>query len=211
MQKKAYRIILQLSCFTLLFFTGCFGEQAEKKEANLSIGQKVEKLNKDAAGIAQDVEIKADPATEKVEKKLDEIAEEIETVIESKTPSEMEAKKMSKKVELDSGLAYEILQEAADTNNAISPKKGSKVTVHYTGWLTDGTKFDSSVDRGQPFSFNIGMGQVIRGWDEGVLDMKVGEKRRLFIPPAMGYGSRGAGAVIPPQADLIFDVELISI
>ena len=87
--------------------------------------------------------------------------------------------------------------------------------VHYTGWLNvngePAGKFDSSVDRGQPFTFVIGVGYVIKGWDEGVMSMKVGEKRRLFIPSQLGYGSRGAGAAIPPFADLIFDVELLEI
>ena len=90
-------------------------------------------------------------------------------------------------------------------------KAKSKITVHYTGWLTTGQKFDSSVDRGQPFSFTLGIGQVIQGWDQGFAGMKVGGKRKLTIPPHMGYGERGAGAVIPPNATLVFEVELLSV
>jgi len=88
---------------------------------------------------------------------------------------------------------------------------GQKVSVHYTGWLTDGTKFDSSKDRGDPFIFPLGKGHVIQGWDEGVAGMKVGGKRKLTVPSALGYGARGAGGVIPPNATLVFEVELLSV
>jgi peptidylprolyl isomerase len=111
-----------------------------------------------------------------------------------------------------SGLEYEILRKGTQET---TPEKRQPVTVHYTGWLDEdgqpGMKFDSSVDRGQPFTFVIGMGQVIKGWDEGVLFMKVGEKRRLYIPSDLAYGEYGAAGVIPPNADLIFDVELLEV
>jgi len=109
--------------------------------------------------------------------------------------------------ETPSGLKY--VDEVVGTG--VSPQKGKRVTVHYTGTLTNGQKFDSSRDRGKPFSFTIGVGQVIAGWDEGVLSMKVGGKRKLMIPAKLGYGARGAGGVIPPNADLNFDVELLGV
>ena len=106
-----------------------------------------------------------------------------------------------------SGLKYIDLVEGKGE----SPNVGQQVTVHYTGRLEDGTKFDSSLDRDEAFTFTIGVGQVIRGWDEGVITMKVGGKRRLIIPSHLGYGPRGAGGVIPPNATLLFEVELLGV
>ncbi|MDD5530175.1 MAG: FKBP-type peptidyl-prolyl cis-trans isomerase [bacterium] len=90
-------------------------------------------------------------------------------------------------------------------------KRGSRITVHYTGWLLDGTKFDSSKDRRSPFTFIVGAGQVIKGWEQGVIGMKEGGKRKLMIPPELGYGEQGAGSFIPPNSELIFDVELLKV
>lgn len=125
-----------------------------------------------------------------------------------------ESNMMTQEIKTQTGLKYTIITPAAD--DAASAKRGQTVTVHYTGWLMDdngqpGAKFDSSVDRGQPFVFPLGAGMVIRGWDEGVQGMKIGEKRRLIIPAELGYGARGAAGVIPPNATLIFDVELLKV
>jgi FKBP-type peptidyl-prolyl cis-trans isomerase len=107
----------------------------------------------------------------------------------------------------ESGLQY----QDVTVGNGAEAKQGQTAVVHYTGWLTDGTKFDSSRDRGEPFSFPIGDGQVIRGWDEGVAGMKVGGRRKLVIPANLGYGEMGAPPVIPPSATLVFDVELLDV
>lgn len=108
-------------------------------------------------------------------------------------------------------MASELIIEELQLGDGAEATVGQEVTVHYTGWLTDGTKFDSSKDRFQPFSFALGAGYVIKGWDQGVAGMKVGGKRKLTIPAELGYGARGAGGVIPPNATLIFEVELLQV
>jgi FKBP-type peptidyl-prolyl cis-trans isomerases 1 len=119
-----------------------------------------------------------------------------------------ETKNMAEQtVTTESGLTY--LDMTAGTGRLA--ELGDTASVHYTGWLADGKKFDSSVDRKEPFSFRLGAGQVIKGWDEGVMGMKIGGKRKLTIPPQLGYGARGAGGVIPPNATLTFDVELLDL
>jgi len=122
-----------------------------------------------------------------------------------------EKKDTSKMEKTGSGLKYEDVV----VGTGPQPKPGQTCVMHYTGWLwvngAKGQKFDSSIDRGKPFKFPIGQGRVIKGWDEGVATMKVGGKRNLLIPPALGYGSRGAGGVIPPDATLFFEVELLGV
>lgn len=108
----------------------------------------------------------------------------------------------------DSGLQYEDMVEGV---GALAYGAGCTVTVHYSGWLTDGTQFDSSLDRGEPFAFPLGVGYVIPGWDEGIAGMRIGGRRRLVIPPELGYGARGAGGIIPPDATLHFEVELLEV
>lgn len=119
----------------------------------------------------------------------------------------MEFQPSAKAVTTTSGLKYDVIQPG----NGTQATAGKVVSVHYTGWLEDGSKFDSSRDRGQPFEFVLGRGQVIKGWDEGVAGMKVGEKRKLYIPSDLGYGTRGVPGVIPPKSTLIFEVELLDV
>ncbi len=133
-----------------------------------------------------------------------------ETIIAENPITTLTEEISMKKITTPSGLAYEVITAAPA--EATSPQQGQVVSVHYTGWLDDngnpGNKFDSSVDRGEQFQFPLGMGYVIQGWDQAVADMKVGEKRRVYIPAELGYGAHGAGAAIPPYANLIFDIEL---
>jgi len=154
---------------------------------------------------AAPAEEKKDEAAAPAEEKKDEAAaggDEAPAPAEEK-PTEVK----EEEVTTGSGLKYVEIK----VGEGASPSPGKRVTVHYTGTLVDGTKFDSSVDRGTPFQFVIGVGQVIKGWDEGVMSMKVGGKRKLVIPSDLGYGPRGAGGVIPPNATLIFEVELLGV
>jgi peptidylprolyl isomerase len=129
------------------------------------------------------------------------------TSAQTSSTSKLEPYVLTNPTTTPSGLKYQ--DEVVGTG--ASPATGKNVTVHYTGKLVNGTKFDSSVDRGQPFDFIIGVGQVIKGWDEGVMTMKVGGKRLLYIPAALAYGSRSPGAGIPANADLTFEVELLAV
>ncbi len=126
---------------------------------------------------------------------------------DASTSSLSTIKKASKPMTTESGLIYEDITKGTGA----TAQAGQMVSVHYTGWLTNGTKFDSSKDRNQAFNFSLGAGQVIRGWDEGVAGMQVGGVRKLTIPPQLGYGARGAGGVIPPNATLVFEVELLGV
>ncbi|UFS69072.1 FKBP-type peptidyl-prolyl cis-trans isomerase [Geomonas sp. RF6] len=122
-------------------------------------------------------------------------------------PATAAAPAVQGEVKTPSGLSFTDLVKGSGA----APVSGKSVTVHYTGWLENGQKFDSSVDRGEPLVFRIGTGQVIPGWDEGVMGMRVGGKRKLVIPPQLGYGANGAGGVIPPNATLVFEVELLDV
>lgn len=153
----------------------------------------------------------ADVSNEAHKQALDTQLDTHKTQTINPTNESKETQTMTNIKRTDSGLGYEVLTPGTGPK----PKVGQTVVVHYTGYLDNngqpGKQFDSSVSRGTPFSTKIGLGYVIPGWDEGLLNMQVGEKCRLFIPADLGYGKRGAGAAIPPNADLIFDVELLAI
>lgn len=140
----------------------------------------------------------------KLESQQEKSATEAESTQSKKTPEANNQTNEKKPMELE-------IKTTKEGTGSRAVKAGDSIAVHYTGTLTDGTKFDSSVDRGVPFEFVIGQGMVIAGWEQGLLGMKVGEKRTLTIPSEMGYGTRGAGAIIPPNATLVFETELISI
>ncbi len=189
MNSKIARVLSQMYLFSLVSFSGCFGDTMHKEK-----------------------EVKNSNIKDETVKKIEQKSEEEQKVVVVSQVNR-EEKKMDAIIKTASGLSYQIIQEAA--KDAAMPTKGAMIQVHYTGWLDDqgkpGKKFDSSVDRGEPFAFQVGVGYVIKGWDEGVLSMREGEIRRLFIPASLGYGARGAGAAIPPNANLIFDVALLKV
>jgi FKBP-type peptidyl-prolyl cis-trans isomerase len=163
-------------------------------------------LSENFDGVAIQEEDKAEPKMSIIgdeESLSSDLSADVSSDVSSVAPAGAKEEALAK----EEGLQIEILQQG----NGAEAKNGDNVSVHYTGTLENGTKFDSSLDRGQPFSFTLGIGQVIKGWDLGVAGMKIGEKRKLIIQPELGYGEAGAGGSIPPNAVLIFEVELLEI
>ena len=179
------------ACCVVLVVAQFTSPQPEAIASNLSTPEIVAETATEAAALAE-------PSLQ-----VAQAAADLSPVTSETTPAMSEANLVT----TDSGLQYTDVVEGTGA----MPQAGQRVTVHYTGTLEDGTKFDSSRDRGRPFTFQIGVGQVIKGWDEGVATMRVGGQRQLVIPAELGYGSRGAGGVIPPNATLLFDVELLRI
>lgn len=182
----------------LAVVAGCKGPQPEPVESAGSPGAAETGLPEDAVTEPTTAPSEAAPETET---KTEESASDTEGSV-----PKLEGEEGKETVKTDSGLEYIVLAEGTGEK----PTKGQTVEAHYTGWLTDGTKFDSSKDRDEPFSFAVGQGEVIPAWDEALLDMKVGERRKLIVPPDLGYGEMGTpGGPIPPNATLIFEVELL--
>ena len=226
---KRFYFLATFITLAIVVISGCAGKaelvqlRAEKEKDKAESAQIKAEREKDKANFAliiaeletartelsqiktEYTKVKADLAQtmvelEKSKKELEQMREEF-SKMSPKQPAD------EKIVTTATGLQYvdQIVGTGAEA------KSGMTVSVHYTGWLTNGTKFDSSKDRGQPFEFPLGMGRVIRGWDEGVAGMKIGGKRKLTIPSDLGYGARGAGNVIPPNATLVFEVELLGL
>lgn len=201
--KKIYNWLFA-SC---LLLAGCKAEQEKDKNFN-------NQEQKNKALDAQDNKQQSKQENNQEDKALDKkVVNQIKQVSGDTTKTAGVRKMENDSITTPSGLSYRILRKAQE--GAAQPKVGQLITAHYTGWLQEkgakGKKFDSSFDRNEPIAFKVGVGYVIKGWDEALLDMKVGEKRELVIPANLAYGSRGAGAAIPPDATLIFEVELCSI
>lgn len=188
--------LVMLPALTLILFAGLACQPAEKKAAAPAEGEQAAASHEAAAGHGQPAA--TDPAATST-------PEGQETAPASSPASNLTPG--ANVTTTASGLKYEDLV----VGTGATPKAGQTCSVHYIGWLTNGSKFDSSRDRGTPFTFPIGQGSVIKGWDEGVMGMKVGGKRKLWVPPAMAYGADGYPPVIPPNSELVFEVELLGV